>query len=167
MERAAWDPGFYCLDQPIAVGLTDEFAFYRVVRDFHRDRGPEKLVFYNSVWHSADVMLAHGTIKAILHPDLGQILEVDTSDDYLIRLVDGTTLRVDSEEGAGNVDDAWTESASGETHPLRPLPTILNWRMVVEFDSLTDLRPDTGGWSRARGRTYAGSNALASISAEA
>jgi len=101
VERAAWDPGFYCLDQPIAVGVTDEFAFWRVVRDFHRDRGPEKLVFYNTVWHSTDVMLAHGTIKAILHPDLGQILEVDTSGDYLIRLVDGTTLRVTASSGRG------------------------------------------------------------------
>ena len=152
MERAAWDPGFYCLDQPISVGTTDEFAFWRVVDEFYRDRGPEKLMFYTGYWYPDLVMRAQGTIKAILHPDLGQILEVDTSDDYLIRLVDGTTLRVNSEENAGDVEDAWTESASGETHPLRPLPTILNWRMVVEFDSLTDLRPDTGGWSRARAR---------------
>jgi hypothetical protein len=30
MERAAWVPRWYALDQPLAVGLTGEFSFWRV-----------------------------------------------------------------------------------------------------------------------------------------
>jgi hypothetical protein len=42
----AWDPGWFDFDQSIAVRLTDEFVFWRIVPE--RFRGPETLVFFNA-----------------------------------------------------------------------------------------------------------------------
>ena len=76
MVEVAWVPGWYELDPPLAVGLTDEFAFWRVVPDHLR--GPEPLVLDNTLWHPEDAVAARGTIAAIRHPELGAVRKVDT-----------------------------------------------------------------------------------------
>jgi hypothetical protein len=48
MVQATWVPGWYGLDQPFAVGLTDEFAFRRILPEDLRG-GRERLVFYNTL----------------------------------------------------------------------------------------------------------------------
>src|SRR5262249_53570327 len=89
MTFAAWVPGWYELDPPLEVGLTDEFAFWRVVPDHLR--GPESLVLYNTLWHPEDALVARGTIAGIRHPELGAVRKVDTRGlDYTITLADGT-----------------------------------------------------------------------------
>ncbi len=139
MERAAWDPGWFDCDQSIAVGLTDEFAFWRRVPDHLR--GPEELVFYQRGWDAAqDIVLATGTITALVHPELADLRAVVIGGaNYRFHLADGTSFDVDQEQDPGSVCDAWTYDASGTPGP-RPRPTTTTWRIVVEFDSLSGLR---------------------------
>lgn len=131
MEYVAWVPGWYELDQPLEVGLEDEFAFWRVVPEGLR--GPERLVFYNGLWHPEDGVFACGKISAIRHADFGDIRKVDTRGlDYTITLADGTELLVNAEEEPGKIYEgqfgAWTESKR----------VISNWRFEVEFDWLSN-----------------------------
>jgi hypothetical protein len=121
---AAWVPGWYELDPPLEVGQTDEFAFWRVVPDHLR--GPEPLVLYNTLWHPEDAVVAHGTIAAIRHPELGAVRKVDTRGlDYTITLADGTELRVEAEE------------TPGVCYERR----VTDWRFVVVFESLSEPQP--------------------------
>jgi hypothetical protein len=82
------------LDQPLAVGLTGEFAFWRIVSEDLRG-GPEQPVFCNTVWTPDDALMGSGTIVAISNPELDEIRGVDTrpSLDYAIHLADGTTFQ--------------------------------------------------------------------------
>lgn len=123
--EVAWVPGWYELDPPLEVGLTDEFAFWRVVPDHLR--GPEPLVLYNTLWHPADAVVARGTIAAIRHPELGAVRKVDTRGlDYTITLADGTELRVEAEETPGVCYER---------------PEVTEWRFVVAFESLSEPQP--------------------------
>ena len=133
MEQAVWFPGWYGLDQPLAVGVTDEFAFWRNPPEDLRG-GAERLVFYNTLWGSEEALIGSGTVVAISNAELGEIREVDTRSeplDYLIRLADGTTLDVNAEEEPGRLYEG-TEWSSR---------IVNDWRMSVEFDSLSELRP--------------------------
>jgi hypothetical protein len=134
MEAVAWVPGWYELDPPLEVGLTDEFAFWRVVPDHLR--GPERLVLYNTLWHPKDAVVARGTIAAIRHPELGAVRKVDTRGlDYTITLADGTELTVNAEEEPGKLyeraGEQWRESSR----------VVRDWRFVVEFESLSEPHP--------------------------
>lgn len=134
MEAVAWVPGWYELDPPLAVGLSDEFTFWRTVPDYLR--GPERLVLYNTLWHPADAVVARGTIAAIRHPELGAIRQVDTRGlDYTITLADDTQLLVNAEEEPGKLferaGNRWQESSR----------VVSGWRFVVEFKSLTEPTP--------------------------
>jgi hypothetical protein len=134
MEQAAWVPGWYGLDQPLAVGLTDEFSFWRIAREEDLGGGAERLVFYNTLWEPDDALIASGTIVAISNPELGEIREVDTKSkplDYVIYLADGTTLEVNAEEEPGRFYEGSQWSSR----------IVNDWRLAVEFDSLSELRP--------------------------
>jgi hypothetical protein len=125
MEAVAWVPGWYELDPPLEVGLSAEFAFWRVVPDHLR--GPERLVLYNALWHPEDSVVARGTIAAIRHPELGAVRKVDTHGmDYTLTLLDGTELLVNAEEEPGKLferaGEQWRESAR----------VVSDWRFVVE-----------------------------------
>src|SRR5215472_14207005 len=131
MERAAWVPGWYELDQPLEVGLEAEFVFWRVVPDSFRR--PERFVFYNDTWRPEKGVFAQGKIAAIHHPELGQIRKVDTCGlDYKITLLDGTLLAVNAEEEPGKIyerqSEAWIQS-----------PRVLSdWTLEVEFESISE-----------------------------
>ena len=102
MERVAWVPGWYELDQALEVGLDAEFAFLRVVPEHLR--GLQRFVLYNDLLHTKDVVFACGKILAIWHAELGNIRKVDTSGlDYTVTLVDGSDLVVNAEENPGKI----------------------------------------------------------------
>jgi hypothetical protein len=133
MERVAWVPAWYGDDQSLAVGQTDEFLFWRVVPE--ELRGPEPLVLYSFSGQPGDFIAASGTVLAISNPELGDIREVDTRSRrlaYVIHLADGTTLEVDTEEEPGRLFDS-----SGWSSRI-----VNDWRLSVEFDSLSELRPE-------------------------
>jgi hypothetical protein len=134
MKRAAWVPGWYELDPPLSVGLSSEFAFWRVVPD--NLVGPEALVVYNTLWHPEDAIVCSGTIAAIYHPVFGAVQMIDTRGiDYTITLNNGTQLLVNAEEQPGKLFERangnWTESSR----------LVSDWRFVIEFESLTEPRP--------------------------
>src|SRR5262249_13748015 len=114
MTTAVWIPGWYELDPPLEVGLTDDFAFWRLAPDYLCEQEP--LVLYNTLWHPEDALIARGTIAGICHPDLGAIRKVDTRGlDYTIILADNTELLVNAEEQPGKLFERdgsqWIESA--------------------------------------------------------
>lgn len=84
MERAAWIPGWYALDQPLKVGLTSDFWFFKDPRTEVLHRGPERLVFYNALWGSHAALGGSGTITRITSPELGEIREVDTESEPFV-----------------------------------------------------------------------------------
>ncbi len=136
MERAVWIPGWYELDPHLEVGLNSEFVFWRVVPDHFQCS--EQLVLYNDLWRPEDGMFANGTIIAIRHPELGDILKVDTRGlDYTITLRDGTELVVNAEEDPGKIYEgkpgAWVESQR----------VVSQWRFEVEFESLSEFSPES------------------------
>lgn len=146
MKLAAWVPGWYELDQPLEVGLTADFAFWRVVPE--ELAGPEPLVFYNTLWHPEDAVVARGTISRIRHPVLGDVRKVDTRGlDYTITLADGTELLVNAEEEPGKLferaGEKWVESSR----------VVSNWRFVVQFETLSEPRP---AWERGGRSTGSG-----------
>jgi hypothetical protein len=134
IERVAWVPGWYELDPQLEVGNADEFVFWRVVPD--NLVGPERLVLYNTLWCPKDAVVARGMIWAIHHPELGAIRKVDTRGlDYTITLADGAELLVNAEENPGlcyeRGEGGWVPSSR----------VISDWRFVIEFELLTELRP--------------------------
>ena len=131
MERAAWIPYWYGLDQPLAVGVTDEFAFWQVVPDHLRC--PERLVFCSGLWKPEAAMTGVGTIAAITNPELGVIREVCIPGDgleYAIRLGDGTILDVEAEQEPGRI----YQPGSGWSSRV-----VADWRCIVDFESLSAL----------------------------
>jgi hypothetical protein len=134
MESVAWIPGWYELDQPLEVGMSGEFAFWRIVPE--NLRGSEQLVLYNTLWHPEDAIMASGCIAAIRHPELGAIRKVDTRGlDYTLTLDDGTELTVNAEEEPGKIYERahgkWEESWR----------VVTDWRCIVEVESLSKTRP--------------------------
>ena len=132
MDRAAWIPGWYGLDQPLAIGVTDEFAFWQVVPD--EISTTDRLVFYNSLWKPEAALIGVGTIAAIKNPELGEIREVDVRQglDYAIHLADGTILNIDAEQEPGRLYEPYSGWSSR---------IVTDWRCVVDFESLSALRP--------------------------
>jgi hypothetical protein len=120
----------------LEVGLDAEFVFWRVVPDHLR--GPERLVFYNTIWHPGDGLFASGTIVAIRHPELGEIRKIDTRGlDYTITLADGTELLANAEEDPGKIYERtsgnWVESNR----------VVSDWRIDVDFESLSELSTES------------------------
>lgn len=129
---AAWCPGWYELDQPIEIGLTGEFYFWRIIPDYLQ--GPNDLVFYNTLWHQEEVLVARGTITAIRHPILGAIQKVDPHGlDYAVFLASGARISVEAEENPGKIN--WIEPSSGS------MPDVSDWRLNVELANLSTLHP--------------------------
>ena len=138
MVVAAWIPGWYELDQPLEVGFTGEFVFWKVVPDHLRCS--ERLVFYNTIWHAGDGVFASGKIVGIRHHELGEVRKIDTCGlDYTITLVDGTELLVNAEEEPGKLFEGrlgnWKESKK----------VIEDWRCEVAFESLSELSTESKG----------------------
>ena len=154
MVRVAWEPGWYSDDQSIAIRLTNEFLFQQVVVPRPAD-ATAWLIFCNGVGGSTDgpAMAGHGTISRIWHFQLGEIREIDTGgDNYRVYLANGTVFDVDQEQEPGWVVDAWAFDVDGKAEPRRALG-VQQWRIEVELESLSDLRPiDSGWWQTGRRR---------------
>jgi hypothetical protein len=95
-------------------------------------RVPQALVFYNALWNPEEMVAASGMITEIRHPELGALRKVDTIGlDYTFVLANGTELEVNAEEEPGKLYEQ-----EGKANP-----GVGDWRLVVEFRSLSDLRP--------------------------
>lgn len=136
MVHAAWIPGWYELDQPLEVGVEEEFVFWRVVPDYLYNS--ESLVFYNTLWHEGDGVFGTGRILKIRHPELGDIRKINTRGlDYTITLMDGSELLVNAEEEPGKMFEGrpgdWIESKR----------EISDWQCDVTFEALSELSTES------------------------
>jgi hypothetical protein len=111
--EATYSLQWYELDQPIKVGMVDEFLFVR-------DQQP--LQFYSGLHHPERWTPIQGKILSITHPELGGVSEINTQGlDYTITLCDGTSFKVEAEETPGDVYD----------HPVKPS----DWTFTIEMET--------------------------------
>ena len=130
VAEAAWVPGWHELDQSLEVGMSGEFFFWRVAPEGLQV--PQALVFYNALWNPEEMVAATGAITEIRHPVLGALRKVDTIGlDYTFVLADGRELEVNAEEEPGKLYE----------REGKPNPGVHDWGLVVEFRSLTELKP--------------------------
>ncbi len=107
-KRALWIPGWYGLDEGIAVGDSDWWWFYRsrprwlgsVPSSFADEC---ELFFHNG--QPVERMRCSARVVDINHPRLGRVRAIDTSGDYVFELGWGRVLAVNSEEAPGHCDD--------------------------------------------------------------
>lgn len=142
VTRAEWQPGWYELDQAIAVGTTAEFAFFPPLTQAKIDM---RLLFYNTLWVPENAVVATGSVVCITHPKLGQLQRVETRGlDYTFVLPSGTELVVNAEEEPGRLyektDNGWLPAAN----------QVDCWTLEVELANLTELKPALGPAHPAR-----------------
>lgn len=118
---------FYELDQSLAVNEEDEFAFFidpffcAVPKNELHISKDMILVFANSLGNQ-NCFKAKCKINAIFHPELGQLIKIDTHGlDYCITLANGQEIILNAEEEPGKI-------VSGDEH-------------VTEWVFLIDLTP--------------------------
>jgi hypothetical protein len=86
---------WYELDQSVKVGQESEFYFFK-------NGDPPQ--FYCGLFDPGKTEMRKCLIKSISHPDLGEILEIDTKGlDYTITLANGNSFQVEAEESPGEV----------------------------------------------------------------
>ena len=112
---ARWTPNWHQLDQPLALG--DRRGFY-----FHEDASIDEtgeLRFYHELESGADAQRREATVEAIEHPQLGEILRVDTEGlDYIIYPADGAEWVVDADQQPGQVSQGDRSIANWELRVL-------------------------------------------------
>lgn len=124
--KAIYKLRFYELDQPIAVGASDDFAFFV---DPHTKNAPPTTLLPGLIWtfHNTlgnDFVELYCKILRIWHPDLGELTAIDTHGlSYTIRRTDGSTIVVNAEEDPGRIEsdnqviDDWLFLVDIETVP--------------------------------------------------
>ncbi len=106
-----WAPGWYELDQPLAVGQSNQFWFYRQPPADLPDVESYDFVFFNrfSAVDNCQVRTAH--VISIEHPELGPLARVDTAGlDYVFITDRGDNIVVNAEESPGTVFQKESES---------------------------------------------------------
>lgn len=106
-KNALWTPGWYELDQTLAVGDRQKFWFFETPPGDVETLGENiDLVFYNQLDSSSNCTVRYATIDELHHPQLGQLLRVDTDgQDYIFFPVDGEEIVVNAEEEPGTIRD--------------------------------------------------------------
>lgn len=94
---AIWQAAWYELDQPIKVGLVDEFWFVN-------EKGQKK--FFVGTTNKDDVEKINGEILSINHKYLGDISEIDTNGlTYKFVLASGKEVIIEAEETPGEIEN--------------------------------------------------------------
>jgi hypothetical protein len=106
-QIALWTPGWYELDQTLALGDRRKYWFFEdppkeclsVAEDID-------LVFFNQLDSAQNCSVRYAKIVDMMHPQLGKLLRVDTDGlDYIFFPVDGEEIVVNAEEEPGVVYD--------------------------------------------------------------
>lgn len=108
---AIWYPAWHALDQTLVVGLRQRYFFFenlpQRIAALDRSEQPD-LVFFNGVDSTMDSQIRFANVVRIDHPDIGEILRVDTFGlDYIIYPINGEEIVVDGEEEPGTVLSGW------------------------------------------------------------
>lgn len=124
---ALWVPGWYELDQSIAVGQNAEFCFYtdppesllqKTAAGSKRDLAD--LVFFNSLMVASNSRICKARVISIAHPVLGSLRSIEAQGlDYVFQKMNGETVVVNAEEDPGAVQsdgfpqiDDWTTTVT-------------------------------------------------------
>jgi hypothetical protein len=109
MTEALWLPGWYNLDQTIAVGAADDWLFWNDRDAMFENAFPvpdvpsADLYFFNDVSSESRCHRWHATIQRIAHPTIGDLQRVDTTRfgvyDYVTP--DGKVYKVEAEQDPG------------------------------------------------------------------
>ncbi len=125
--RARWDPGWYNLDQSLAVGQRDSFCFSRLTTP-----EPHGLLFHSSML-SGEEEWRDATVVSIRHPMLGDLTSVDTGTfgEYIFRLADGGSVSVEAEENPPHIN---RQSPDGVADEVR------GWALEISLDNVSGPR---------------------------
>lgn len=125
---ALWTPGWYELDQPLAVGQSDRFWFYRQAPADLPDVESYELVFFNQLSAVANCQVRTAQVESIEHPDLGSLARIDTDGlDYVFITAGGDRIVVNAEENPGTIFE----------NPLS-LPSIDDWSVSVVLGAISE-----------------------------
>jgi hypothetical protein len=102
-QTALWTPGWYELDQTLVLGERQKYWFFQ--------RPPEQclessasidLVFFNQLDSAQNCNVRYAKIIEMNHPQLGELLRIDTDGlDYIFFPVNGEEIVVNAEEEPG------------------------------------------------------------------
>lgn len=102
-QTALWTPGWYELDQSLVVGERQKFWFFQTPPDECKTLGENvDLVFYNQLDSTRNCTVRYAKVVEMHHPQLGQLLRVDTDGlDYIFFTTEGEEIVVNAEEEPG------------------------------------------------------------------
>ena len=130
LQTAIWTPGWYELDQSLALGQRQKYWFFQnppVASDSDRETAcPEcDLVFYNQLDSTTNCCVRYANIVEMYHPQLGPLLRVDTDGlDYIFTPVEGEEVIVNAEEDPGSTYDSQLD--------------VPDWSVLVKLSEVSD-----------------------------
>lgn len=106
-QTAIWTPGWYELDQTLVVGERRKFWFFQTPPEECQSLSEQvDLVFYNQLDSTKNCSVRYARIDEIRHPQLGELVKVDTDGlDYIFCRADGEEVVVNAEEEPGSTDE--------------------------------------------------------------
>lgn len=130
---AIWYPAWHALDQTLVLGLRQRYFFFDALPSRIASLEPSEqpdYVFYNGVDAEEDSQIRFAEVVLIEHPDIGEILRVDTFGlDYILFPANGEEIIIDGEEDPGTVISGWDP--------------IGDWTMRVMLERISDrIEPD-------------------------
>jgi hypothetical protein len=133
LQTAIWTPGWYELDQSLALNQRQKYWFFQnppvastAEASVDESAGPIRdLVFYNQLDSSTNCCVRYARIVEMYHPQLGPLQRVDTDGlDYIFTPVDGEEIIVNAEEDPGATYD--------------PELSISDWSVLVKLSEVSD-----------------------------
>lgn len=123
---ALWTPGWYELDQTLVLGERQKFWFFQTPpEECLKITADLDLVFYNQLDSSKNCNVRYAKIVEMTHPQLGELLRVDTDGlDYIFFPVGGEEIVVNAEEEPGTTYDEG--------------PEVSDWSVLVKLTEISE-----------------------------
>jgi len=102
-QTALWTPGWYELDQTLVLGERQKYCFFQSPPEECLAASRDiQLVFFNQLDSAQNCNVRYAKIVEMKHPQLGNLLRVDTDGlDYIFFPVNGEEIVVNAEEEPG------------------------------------------------------------------
>lgn len=125
-KTALWTPGWYELDQTLVLGERQKFWFFQDPPDECRKVADNlDLVFYNQLDSSKNCNVRYAKIVEMSHPELGELLRVDTDGlDYIFFPANGEEIVVNAEEEPGSTYGEGVE--------------VADWSVLVKLEEVSE-----------------------------
>lgn len=112
-QNALWTPGWYELDQTLMIGERQKFWFFQNPPVESQSSGQDfDFVFYNQSDSGKNCCVRYAKILEMRHPEIGQLLRVDTDGlDYIFFPIEGEEIVVNAEENPGSTSETKVQVA--------------------------------------------------------